>query len=81
MMFGYNNGEESDFVKNILIFCSKWSIWKIRNKVKYDKTKVSNYEIKNIWKRNLKSNIQILLQTNCNKTIDKDKLQEIADNI
>ena len=54
MMFGYNEGEESDFVKNVIIFFSKWTIWKIRNKVKFNKTHFSLPEVKNIWKRELR---------------------------
>ena len=81
MMLGYNEGEESDFVKNVIIFFSKWSIWKIRNQVKFNKRHASLQEVKNIWKRELKSNIQILLLAKCNKTIDKEKLTEISDNL
>ena len=36
MMFGFNMGGKHEFLLNTLIFISKWSIWKARNKVKYD---------------------------------------------
>ena len=51
MMLGYNSDDEGDFVKNVIIFFSKWSIWKIRNKIKFEKTHFSHSEVKNIWKR------------------------------
>ena len=37
MMFGFNMGGKHELLLNTLIFISKWSIWKARNKVKYDK--------------------------------------------
>jgi hypothetical protein len=37
MMFGFNMEGNHEFLLNTLIFISKWSIWKARNKVKYDK--------------------------------------------
>ena len=36
MMFGFNMGGKHEFLLNTSIFISKWSIWKARNKVKYD---------------------------------------------
>jgi hypothetical protein len=37
MVFGFNMGGKHELLLNTLIFISKWSIWKARNKVKYDK--------------------------------------------
>ena len=34
MMFGFNMGGKHELILNTLIFISKWSIWKARNKVK-----------------------------------------------
>ena len=33
MMFGFNMGGNHELLLNTLIFISKWSIWKARNKV------------------------------------------------
>ena len=37
IMFGFNMGGKHELLLNTLTFISKWSIWKARNKVKYDK--------------------------------------------
>ena len=37
MMCGFNMGGKHELLLNTLIFISKWSIWKARNKVKYAK--------------------------------------------
>jgi hypothetical protein len=34
MMFGFNVGGKHELLMDTLIFISKWSIWKARNKVK-----------------------------------------------
>jgi hypothetical protein len=41
MMFGFNMGGNHELLLNTLIFISKWSIWKARNKVKYDKIHIN----------------------------------------
>jgi hypothetical protein len=41
MMFGFNMGGKQELLLNTLIFISKWSIWKARNKVKYDKIHIN----------------------------------------
>ena len=37
MMFEFDIENKHEFLLNTLNFISKWSIWKARNKVKYDK--------------------------------------------
>ena len=41
MMFGFNIGGKLEILFNTLIIISKWSIWKARNKVKYDKIHIN----------------------------------------
>jgi hypothetical protein len=41
MMFGFNMGGKHERLLNTLFFISKWSIWKARNKVKYDKIHIN----------------------------------------
>ena len=53
------------------------SIWKARNKVKYDKIHINQNVLCNIWKHTLKSELKILLTANCNDTIDKAKILTI----
>jgi hypothetical protein len=49
MMFGFNIGGKLEILFNTLIIISKWSIWKARNKVKYDKININeNVLCKNI---------------------------------
>ena len=49
MMFVFNMGGKHDFLLNTLIFISKWSIWKARNKVKYDKIHINQTLLYNIY--------------------------------
>ena len=70
MIFGFNIGGKHEFLLNTLIFIFKWSIWKAKNKVKYDKIHINQNVLCNIWKQTLKSEIKILLLTsNCNQMI------------
>jgi hypothetical protein len=36
IMLGLYGGEDLDVIFNTVVFISKWKIWKIRNKVKYN---------------------------------------------
>jgi hypothetical protein len=38
IMLGLYRGEDLDVIFNTVIFISKWEIWKIRNKVKYNQS-------------------------------------------
>ena len=73
MMFGFNIEGKHEYLLNTLILISKWSIWKARNKVKYDKIHVNQTLLYNIWKQTLKSELNILLKANYNDTIDKNQ--------
>jgi hypothetical protein len=53
---------------------SKWSIWKGRSKVEYDKIDINQNVFCNIWKQTLKSELKVLLTANSNDTIDKTKI-------
>ena len=70
------------FISNITVLINTlkwelWSIWKARNKVKYDKIHINQALLYNIWKQTLKSELNILLIANCNDTIDKTKILTI----
>jgi hypothetical protein len=39
-MLGLYGGEDLDVIFNTVIFISKWEIWKIRNKVKYNQSRI-----------------------------------------
>ena len=67
-------GGKHELLLNTLIFISKWSIWKAINKVKCDKIHINQNVLCNIWKHTLKSELKILLKTDCNDTIDKTKI-------
>ena len=54
-MCGFNIGGKHESLLNTLNFISKWSIWKTRNKVKYDKIHINQDVLCNIWKHTLKS--------------------------
>ena len=74
MMFGFNMGGKHELLLNMLIFISKWSIWKARNKVKYDNIHINQNVLCNIWKQTLRYELKILLTANCNDAIDKAKI-------
>ena len=44
-MLGLYGGEDLDVIFNIIIFFSKWEIWKIRNKVKKKQSRNGNQTI------------------------------------
>jgi hypothetical protein len=62
-------GGTHELLLNTLIFIFKWSIWKARNKAKYDKIHINQNVLCNIWKQTLKSELNILLTANFNETI------------
>ena len=51
MMFGFNKGTKHELLLNTFIFISKWSIWKARNKDKYDKIHINQNVLCNIWNK------------------------------
>ena len=70
---GWGGGKHVSLL-NTLSFISKWSIWKARNKVKYDKIDIYQNVFCNIWKQTLKSALRVLLTANSNDTIDNTKI-------
>ena len=81
MLLGFSGDGENDLLYNIIIFVSKFALWKIRNKVKYDNLTTNGQTIKNIWKKYLENEIRFLTEVKCNKTVDKVKLNIILNNI
>jgi hypothetical protein len=63
IMLGLYGGEDLDVIFNTVIFISKWEIWKIRNKVKYNQFRIGDQTIFNTWKNNFKKHLQCTLQT------------------
>ena len=66
---------------NTVIFISKWEIWKIRNKVKYNQSRIGDQTIFNTWKNNFKKHLQCTLQTSHINENDKNKLELFRNNI
>ena len=81
IMLGLYEGEDLDVIFNTVIFISKWEIWKIRNKVKYNQSRIGHQTIFNIGKNNFKKHLQCTLQTSHINEIDKNKLELIRNNI
>ena len=50
IMLGLYGGEDLDVIFNTVIFISKWEIWKIRNNVKYNQSRIGDQTIFNTWK-------------------------------
>ena len=74
-MLGIYGGEDLDVIFNTVIFISKWEIWKIRNKVKYNQSRIGDQTIFNTWKNNFKKHLQYTLQTSHIDENDKKKLE------
>jgi hypothetical protein len=53
IMLGLYGGEDLDVIFNTVISISKWEIWKIRNKVKYNQSRIGDQTIFNTWKNKL----------------------------
>ena len=81
IMLGLYGGEDLDVIFNTVIFISKWEIWKICNKVKYNKSRIGSQTIFNTWKNNFKEHLQCTLQTSHINEIDKNKLELFRNNI
>ena len=75
IMLRLYGGEDLDIIFNIVIFISKWEIWKIRNKVKYNQSRIGDQTIFNTWKNNFKKHLQCTLQTSHINENDKNKLE------
>ena len=73
-MLGLYGGEDLDVIFNTVIFISKWEIWKIRNKVKYNQSRIGD-------QNNLKKHLQCTLQTSHINENDKNKLELFRNNI
>ena len=81
----YGGGGGGYIIFNTVIFISKWEIWKIRNNVKYNQSRIGDQTIFNSWKNNLKKYLQCILQTSHINEIDnesdKNKLELIRNNM
>ena len=72
IMLGLYGGEDLDVIFNTVIFISKWEIWKIRNKVRYNQSRIGDQTIFNTWKNNFKKHLQCTLQTSHINENDKN---------
>jgi hypothetical protein len=65
MILGYDKGTEKGIILgNILLYVAKWTIWKQRNKIKYQNIICKTATLIRIFKAELKENI-ILRQKYC----------------
>jgi hypothetical protein len=75
MILGYDKGTEKGIILgNILLYVAKWTIWKQRNKIKYQNIICKTATLIRIFKAELKENL-ILRQKyyqNTSSNIDKD---------
>ena len=81
IMLGLYGDEDLDVIFNTVICISKWEIWNIRNKVKYNQSRIGDQAIFNAWKNNFKKHLQCTLQTSHINEIDKNKLELFRNNI
>ena len=71
IMLGLYGGEDLDVIFNTVIFISKWEIWEIRNKVKYNQSGIGDQTMFNTFKKHLQCTLQTL---HINEN-DKNKLE------
>jgi hypothetical protein len=75
MILGYDKGTEKGIILgNILLYVAKWTIWKQRNKIKYQNIICKTATLIRIFKAELKENL-ILRQKyyqNTSPNIDKE---------
>ena len=76
-----NNNDELADSLNIVIYFTKWELWKARNKIKYEKVRIDHQSLRLLWGRNLKFNLNCLVKSMGDKNIDKTKLVTIVNNI
>jgi hypothetical protein len=60
---------------NMTLLQFSWEIWKIRNRVKYNQSRIRDQTIFNTWKNNFKKHLQCSLQTSHINENDKNKLE------
>ena len=68
IMLGIYGGEDLDVIFNTVIFISKWEMWKIRNKVKYNQSRIGDQTIFNTWKNNFKKHYRLRILMKMIKT-------------
>ena len=81
MMLGIVALDNSVSLVNILIFYTKWYLWKIRNTIKYNKLKLSRQAIVNIWRKDLTANLRFIHKLKINTTDDRLNLSVIIDHL
>jgi hypothetical protein len=60
MILGYDKGTEKGVIwGNILIYVAKWTIWKQRNKIKYQNIICKTATLIRIFKAKLKENLTL----------------------
>ena len=70
-LYNKHNIKEVLFV-NFLMFVAKWAIWKFRNDIKYNNTKIDTIKIKQILKIVITSNTALITKSPLlNKNIGK----------
>lgn len=65
MMFGFNEGNVNENNNNVIIFLSKYSLWKVRNKIKYENLRLNTQTIVKIWKQIMITHFRCLLKAKC----------------
>ena len=73
MIIGVIDNDDDTLVDllNIIIYFSKWELWKARNKIKYDNIRKEHQSLRLLWKRNLKFSLECLIKSVRDKNIDK----------
>jgi flagellar biosynthesis protein FliP len=65
---------------HFIIIYTIWEIWNIRNKLKYNQSRIGDQAMFNNWKNNLRKHLQCTLQTSHINEIDKNKLELFRNN-
>ena len=82
IMLGQLYGSEDlDVIFNTVILISKWEIWKIRNKVECNQSRIGDQTTFNTCNNNFKKHLQCTLKTSQINEIDKSKWELFRNNI
>ena len=78
MLLGDSSGHSNqNLLVNLFFILTKWSVWKIRNKIKYDGIKMSSTYILNLWKSYMVTHLKSVPCYLSINTLDKEKINTL----
>lgn len=81
MIFGFQRNIKEDFLLNTIIFYSKWTIWKLRNTIKFDRIQLNFQLLYIFWRKSLKNELNLLIKKRKLKYIEKFQIANVLDKL